>query len=100
MSEKKSNIKTLILAIIAGVFAVSTVVLGIMAINLSGEMNRIKEENSKVSEDKETADNAGSLYMRLSNSYCQRYLDQDEDFCNDYNLDIIKQMMVNDAFGY
>ena len=100
MSEKKSNIKTLILAIIAGVFAVSTLVLGIVALNLSGEINRLKEENSKVSEDKETADNAGSLYMRLSNSYCQRYLKQDEDFCYDYNLDLVKQMMVNDEFGY
>lgn len=84
MSEKKSNIKTLVLAIVAGVFAVSTVVLSIMVISKASESSSLiqiisskNEQISGLEKDKE--------HLRiLAHNYCYMYIYRDpkkETFC-------------------
>lgn len=84
MSEKKSNIKTLVLAIVAGVFAVSTVILSIMVISKASESSSLiqiisskNEQISGLEKDKE--------HLRiLAKNYCFMYVYKDpkkETFC-------------------
>ena len=97
--KKKLNTLSIILIIVSGVLLISSLVLGVCLINASNEKADLTAKLNEANESQDSANDAGLLYMRLSNSYCQMYLEQDEDFCYDYNLDLVKDMMVNDAFG-